>query len=146
MEDAIVSPDNAARVAAEHGISLTETRRRVFELVVKAGQPIGAYRLLEAMSDKGARVMPPTIYRALNFLQGKGLVHRIESLNAFVACSQPDPRHERQFLICSDCGRCQELADEGVTELLRDRAKAQGFTLTHQTIELKGLCSSCTAG
>jgi Fur family zinc uptake transcriptional regulator len=131
------------RAEADHGIGLTDTRRKVFELVIKAGQPVGAYRLLEAMQDKGTRVMPPTVYRALNFLQGKGLVHRIESLNAFIACTQHEHEHEGQFLICSDCGKTEELADESVSEMLREKASAHGFTLTQQTIELKGLCKDC---
>jgi Fur family transcriptional regulator, zinc uptake regulator len=132
-------------VHADHGVGLTETRRKVFDLVVKAGQPVGAYRLLEAMQDKGTRVMPPTVYRALNFLQGKGLVHRIESLNAFVACTRHEDEHEGQFLICSDCGKTEELADESVSEMLRERATSHGFTLTQQTIELRGLCKDCAS-
>jgi Fur family zinc uptake transcriptional regulator len=131
------------RAEADHGVGLTDTRRKVFELVIKAGQPVGAYRLLEAMQDKGTRVMPPTVYRALNFLQGKGLVHRIESLNAFIACTQHEHEHEGQFLICSDCGKTEELADESVSEMLREKASAHGFTLTQQTIELRGLCKDC---
>jgi Fur family transcriptional regulator, zinc uptake regulator len=136
-------PGKMTRAEADHGIGLTDTRRKVFELVIKAGQPVGAYRLLEAMQDKGTRVMPPTVYRALNFLQGKGLVHRIESLNAFIACTQHEHEHEGQFLICSDCGKTEELADESVSEMLREKASAHGFTLTQQTIELKGLCKEC---
>jgi Fur family zinc uptake transcriptional regulator len=136
-------PGKMTRAEADHGIGLTDTRRKVFELVIKAGQPVGAYRLLEAMQDKGTRVMPPTVYRALNFLQGKGLVHRIESLNAFIACTQHEHEHEGQFLICSDCGKTEELADESVSEMLREKASAHGFTLTQQTIELKGLCKDC---
>ena len=136
-------PGKMTRAEADHGVGLTDTRRKVFELVIKAGQPVGAYRLLEAMQDKGTRVMPPTVYRALNFLQGKGLVHRIESLNAFVACTRHEDEHEGQFLICSDCGKTEELADESVSEMLREKASAHGFTLTQQTIELKGLCKEC---
>ena len=133
------------RSEADQGIGLTETRRKVFDLVIKAGQPVGAYRLLEAMQDKGTRVMPPTVYRALNFLKGKGLVHRIESLNAFIACTQHEHEHEGQFLICSDCGKTQELVDESVSEMLREKAEAHGFTLIQQTIELKGLCKDCAS-
>jgi Fur family zinc uptake transcriptional regulator len=139
----IVLPGNKTQAMSDQGIGLTETRRKVFDLVIKAGQPVGAYRVLEAMQDKGARVMPPTVYRALNFLQGKGLVHRIESLNAFVACTHSDHAHEGQFLICSSCGKSEELADERVSALLREQAKLHGFSLTQQTIELKGQCKDC---
>ncbi len=146
MDNAIeFDDDRIMSAAAEHGVNLTETRRRVFELVVKAGRPVGAYRLLEAMQSKGTRVMPPTVYRALNFLQGKGLVHRIESLNAFVACKHVDGNHEKQFLICNKCGRTEELVDQEVANLLKERAKALGFTITQQTIELRGQCGNCTA-
>jgi Fur family zinc uptake transcriptional regulator len=138
-------PGKMTRTDADNGVGLTETRRKVFELVIKAGQPVGAYRLLEAMQDKGTRVMPPTVYRALNFLQGKGLVHRIESLNAFIACTQHEHEHEGQFLICSDCGKTEELADESVSDMLREKAEAHGFTLTQQTIELRGLCKDCAS-
>jgi Fur family zinc uptake transcriptional regulator len=143
MSDVAKILPGTASVANQGG--LTDTRRKVFELVIKAGQPVGAYRLLEAMQDKGNRVMPPPVYRALSFLQGKGLVHRIESLNAFVACTHSDHAHEGQFLICSDCGKSEELADERVSALLREQATLHGFTLTQQTIELKGHCKDCAA-
>jgi Fur family zinc uptake transcriptional regulator len=143
MDNAVLTDDDGiAHVPA--GVSLTETRRKVFELVVKAGRPVGAYRLLEAMQSKGTRVMPPTVYRALNFLQGKGLVHRIESLNAFVACQHADGSHDKQFLICNKCGRTEELTDEDIPALLRERAKALGFTIANQVIELRGQCGNCT--
>ncbi len=131
--------------ASDQGTGLTETRRKVLDLVVKAGQPVGAYRLLEAMQDKGTRVMPPTVYRALSFLQGRGLVHRIESLNAFVACTRGEHEHEHsgQFLICSNCGRSDELDDGVVSDRLRECADSHGFRLSHQTIELRGLCADC---
>jgi Fur family zinc uptake transcriptional regulator len=130
MDNAVLTDDDGiAHVPA--GVSLTETRRKVFELV-------------EAMQSKGTRVMPPTVYRALNFLQGKGLVHRIESLNAFVACQHADGSHDKQFLICNKCGRTEELTDEDIPALLRERAKALGFTIANQVIELRGQCGNCT--
>lgn len=137
------SAEDAARIAAGRGINLTETRRRVFELVLKAGQPVGAYRLMDEMKGGRGRVMPPTVYRALNYLLEHGLVHRIESLNAFVACTRVEHDHEGQFLICSECGHTEELADEGIAKQLRIRAESKGFVLTHQTIELRGLCKNC---
>jgi Fur family zinc uptake transcriptional regulator len=89
MQEAGMAAPDAGRVAADRGVSLTETRRRVFELVLKAGQPVGAYRLIEAMQHAGRRALPPTVYRALNFLLDNGLVHRIESMNAFLHADRP---------------------------------------------------------
>jgi len=142
--------NNAVNTAADRGINLTETRRKVLELVVKAGQPVGAYRLLEAMQGKNGQVKPPTVYRALNFLQAIGLVHRIESLNAFIACTHTGHNHsahdhDGQFLICSNCGKAEELADNSISKVLQERAQSHGFTLKHPTIELSGLCASCAA-
>lgn len=142
--------NNSNTATADRGINLTETRRKVLELVVNAGQPVGAYRLLEAMQGKTGQVKPPTVYRALNFLLGIGLVHRIESLNAFIACSRAGHDHaghdhDGQFLICSKCGHAEELADHDISKVLQDRAKSRGFTLKHPTIELSGLCASCAS-
>ena len=137
--------DHAMHIAAEHGVGLTEIRRHVFGLVLKAEQPVGAYQLMEEMRAGGNRVMPPTVYRALNFLLAKGLVHRVESMNAFVACTRLEAEHQEQFLICTECGRTEELADQGVSDILRATAETRGFTLTHQTIELRGQCAQCRA-
>lgn len=143
--DACIS---AALAAAEdtcrrEGLRLTPIRRRVLELVWQNHRPVGAYDLLDQLSRDGKRAMPPTVYRALEFLQGAGLVHRIATLNAFVGCSHPDHAHQCQFLICSDCRTVVELESEQIGRSLKREAAALGFQVREQNVELTGLCPEC---
>jgi Fur family zinc uptake transcriptional regulator len=106
----------AARLCTERGARLTPLRRRVLELIWRGHAPakhapVRAYDLLARLSDKGARAAPPTVYRALEFLLAHGLIHRIESLNAYVGCMHPEGAHGGQFLICEDCGAAAEVHD-----------------------------------
>ena len=142
---------SAELVCAQRGARLTELRRQVLELIWASHAPIGAYdlidRLSKARSVRGddARVAPPTVYRALDFLMDHGLIHRIESLNAFIGCAAPERPHRGYFLICDDCGTAQELAGGAVDRGLRDRAEALDFAIRRITIEVAGLCSECRA-
>jgi len=125
------------------GVSLTPLRRDVLQLVLEAGRPIGAYALLAALRRKHGKAMPPTVYRALDFLVNQGFVHKIESLNAFVACLDVDHAHRSQFVICNDCGRTVELLDNALSASLVRRAHALGFHVTQQVIEIRGVCANC---
>ena len=87
---------------------------------------------------------PPTVYRALDFLLEHELIHRIESLNAFVGCGDPARRHGGQFLICTDCGSVAELDDPAIARTVSRSAGSLGFTVAHQTIEISGRCGACT--
>jgi len=133
---------------ARDGRSFTPLRRRVLELVWSSHGPVGAYELLDALRAERRGAAPPTIYRALEFLMENGLIHRIESLNAYVGCGSPDNhqdhRHGGQFLICRDCGAVAELADPAIARAVATRARALGFAVEQQTIEVTGLCPRCT--
>lgn len=123
---------------------LTPQRRRVLELVWQQHRPVGAYDLLEQLQQQG-RVAPPTVYRALDFLQRLGLIHRLESLNAFVGCAQPERPHQGQFLICSSCRTLAEISDPAISDAIAAGARATGFTPRSQTVEVMGLCAGCRA-
>ncbi|MEE8533577.1 MAG: Fur family transcriptional regulator [Alphaproteobacteria bacterium] len=135
--------DAAARLCGRRGARLTVLRRRVLELVWRSHAPTGAYAILETLHRDGRRAAPPTVYRALDFLLGQGLIHRIESLNAFVGCRDPDTPHAGQFLICNGCGTAAELDDRRIGAALSESASDAGFRLERQTVELRGLCPSC---
>jgi Fur family zinc uptake transcriptional regulator len=83
------------------------------------------------------------VYRALDFLAGHGLVHKLHSRNAFVACSQPDGGHGAQFLICTRCERIAEIADRKVERGVIAAAREAGFTVRRPMIEIEGLCPHC---
>ena len=129
-----------ARVALAGG-KWTEPRRRVYELLLEAGTPVKAYDLMEAYSDDRA-AKPPTVYRALDFLETAGLVHRIASLNAFVACQADDPTHAAAFLICDCCGSAQEF-DPGEVRAATAAARAEGFAPRAIGLEVRGTCRAC---
>ncbi|MBV9833429.1 MAG: transcriptional repressor [Alphaproteobacteria bacterium] len=133
----------ADRVCGERGIRFTDLRRRVFELVWASHKPVGAYAILETLRTEGLGSAPPTVYRALDFLLEHELVHRIESLNAFVGCAHPGEHHRGFFLICTQCGNAEELDDERLNTAIAKAADAHGFAARHTTLEVAGTCASC---
>lgn len=133
----------AESICLERGQRLTTLRRKVLELVWANHRPVGAYALLEMMRHESGQVAPATVYRALDFLQEQGLVHRVTSLNAFIGCAFPGAPHTGQFLICTGCQELAELDDREVSEALSKSATASGFAISHTTVEVMGLCPHC---
>lgn len=126
------------------GLRLTNIRRRVLELVWHRHAPVKAYEVLEELQKENPRTAPPTVYRAIEFLTEAGLVHRIESLNAFVGCGKPESEHSGQFLICNQCGMVAEMDDPRITRLLDKEAEQLDFKVELQTVEIRGLCPQCS--
>ena len=120
---------------------LTPPRRRVLELLLEAGQPVKAYDLIAAYGQSGVPAKPPTVYRALEFLSQQGFAHRIESLNAYVACRRGEAGHSAAFLICDCCGATREIAS--AANPIQALGEAAGYALTGVTIEAHGLCADC---
>lgn len=137
--------DAAAEVCQRIGARLTPLRQRVLELVWQSHKPVGAYDLLNALGRERDRVAPPTVYRALDFLVEHGLVHRIDSLNAFVGCAYPDANHRAYFLICDGCGSAAEIDDTQLGRALERSARDAGFTTRREVVEITGLCPGCRA-
>jgi Fur family zinc uptake transcriptional regulator len=133
----------AQRICARRGARLTRLRQRVLELVWSSHAPVGAYDLLRQLSRERDGVAPPTVYRALDFLLAQGLVHRIESRNAFVGCAEPAESHAGQFLICRDCGSAAEMHDRRVNQAINRGAAELGFFVEAKTIEVSGICPAC---
>lgn len=140
QRDALAAAEEACR---RHGTRLTPIRKRVLELVWASHRPVGAYALLEQLAADGRKPAPPTVYRALEFLLDQGLVHRLDSLNAFVGCTHPGEHHRSLFLICRGCGRAQELSGDPIEQGIGTEAQRHGFTLEKLTLEAVGLCHTC---
>ena len=137
--------EEAERRCGAAGESLTPLRRRVLELLLDHHGPAKAYDLLALLDgDKGA-AKPPTIYRSLDFLVRLGLAHRIESLNAFIACDVGACARSTIFLICEKCGATEEFDAGHALVDLTDAAKRDGFSIHRTMIEASGLCSACQA-
>lgn len=133
----------AVAICAQRGARLTALRLKVLELVWSGHRPISAYDILERLSLGTKKAAPPTVYRALDFLLNEGLVHRLESLNAYIGCPDPATRHNGQFLICEGCRKVTELNDPSIGESLRRSAEKQGFTIRSGMVEIIGLCPEC---
>jgi Fur family zinc uptake transcriptional regulator len=149
QSDAADISERLARAEAScalRGAKLTDIRRTVLELILQAGEPIGAYALLDRLKDKSGQGKPPTVYRALDFLLAQGLIHRVERLNAFVSChEEADHPHPVQFLICSACGTVAEYEDAAIGEAVAQVAARTGFVVKRSIVEAEGLCCDCAA-
>ena len=143
MIDATALLAQAERQCQCRGVRFTPIRRRVLELIAKANGGLKAYELLDKLTVEHAAARPPTVYRALDFLIEQGLVHRIESLNAYVACPCPEHDHGFQLLICRHCGRVEELHLDDLSAQLSEQVRHLGFRIERQTIELLGSCDTC---
>lgn len=136
--------DTAERICDESGARLTDLRRRVLELVWSRHKPISAYEILDLLKIDHSAAAPPTVYRALDFLLEQGLIHRIESLAAFIGCVNPEEHHRGGFFICSSCRSVDELRDcRPLRDAIRQEADERGFMVTASMIEVIGLCPAC---
>src|SRR5260370_39619809 len=134
----------AAVLCAERGRRLTPIRRKVLAALLGTHKPLGAYEIVERLALKGPRPAPITAYRALEFLRENGLVHRIESRNAFIACVHTHAAGELVvFLICERCGTVGEASSADVAATLTSAARAAGFAPKSPVIEISGICSHC---
>jgi Fur family zinc uptake transcriptional regulator len=120
---------------------LTAPRRRVLELLLGADAPQKAYDLIAAYGPGGEAAKPPTVYRALEFLERLGFAHRIESLNAYVPCRHDAAEHRAAFLICDCCGAAEEFEPDFGAQLAA--ARAAGYQVRAVTLEARGLCAAC---
>lgn len=123
---------------------LTRNQKVVFKALSESDVPLSAYDILDLhhVRDKGLKA-PLTIYRALEKLQELGLVHRIESLNAFVACDRGPHAEPVGFMSCERCRKTVELPVDQCEAVLRASARASGFELDRITVEMSGRCTDC---
>lgn len=125
---------------------LTKNQALVMGALSQSESPLSAYTILDQLRDDGFRA-PLQVYRALDKLVEFGLVHRLESLNAFVACRHPgcDAHQTIAFMICETCGQVDEISDNSLAERLKKLASKADFALKKSTVELRGICSNCQA-
>ncbi len=127
----------------KHGYRITPPREYVLGIIASADKPMSAYDVLDALAAKLDKPKPPTAYRALEFLVTHGFIHRIESLNAYIACAEDHKHRGSQFMICDECGHVEEVHLCHVPESLQKQASGKGFTLSHWNAELHGRCGAC---
>jgi Fur family zinc uptake transcriptional regulator len=138
--------DELASAARTRGLRLTPARVRVLELLGEAHRAMGAYEILDRLRAEGLGSQPPVVYRALDFLTEAGFVHKIERLNAYVACCHPGIEHGACFLICSRCRKVAEIEDGALEVALAQAAAGRGFAMRRTVLEIEGTCPACRAG
>lgn len=127
----------------EHGMRYTPPRRMALEVIAASKQPIGAYDVIEEMGKVTNKPKPTTVYRALEFLQEHGFIHKIESLNAFITCHAGHNHKGSQFIVCDDCGNVEEIHLCHVPEALQKKIDGTGFHMQFWNAEIHGLCQKC---
>lgn len=142
LEGALADAEARCADASER---LTGPRRRVLELLLRAEGPAKAYDLIAGFGESGQAAKPPTVYRALDFLEKQGFVHRIESMNAYVACKRVGETHSAAFLICDCCGATREVAPFS-SKNISGLFAGSGYEISTLTVEARGLCAACRAG
>ena len=111
------------------------------------GRPLSAYELIALLEQRQERkIAPLTVYRQLDFLMRTGLVHRLQSAQTYLPCDHPDHAHESQFLLCSSCGRVDEVESSVLETLLAQIADEHGFRPDKAVVEVNGLCGTCAVG
>ncbi len=142
IAEALQQAENRSRAQK---LQFTPVRRRVLEILLHEHRALGAYEILDMLAADGLGSQPPVVYRALGFLVGQGLAHRIERINAYAACANPGHDHIPAFLICRLC----RAVAEAETELARGRlgaaAERAGFAIERIVVEAEGLCPGCAA-
>ena len=136
----------AAAYCARKDLKFTPQRRRVLEILLEEHRALGAYEILDRLRAEGLGTQPPIAYRALDFLVSHGFAHKIERLNAFIACTHIGQNHAPAFLICRICSAVAESYVDPLSGDLGHAAKAAGFTIERAVIEAEGLCPQCREG
>jgi Fur family transcriptional regulator, zinc uptake regulator len=135
----------AAEACAAQGAQLTELRRHVMALILESEGPLTAYQLLDRLKATRKGAVPPTIYRALDFLKEQRLIHKLERLNAFIPCIESGSGHDHpaQFLICRQCGTVTEIEDVAAANAIEHAAEREGFHPRNTVVEIEGTCAAC---
>jgi Fur family zinc uptake transcriptional regulator len=126
-------------------LKLTKNQSLVLEVLESHQNPLSAYSILEQLTDAGLRA-PPQVYRALEKLIDYGLIHKLESINSYVACQH---RHcgshqVTSFAICDTCERVLEIINQEFETTLHGLAERSGLNPTHSTVEIHGVCENCS--
>ncbi len=142
------SVEQATAIFAEKNIRFTDLRRKVFEEIASTLASVGAYEVLDRLAKKGTRLAPISVYRALDALLEAGVVHRLESKNAYFACRrlhQPRTGRRPMFLSCEKCGVVQEVDGDDIFRAIDTAAESTNFEPRVRFVEVSGTCRDCAA-
>jgi Fur family zinc uptake transcriptional regulator len=129
----------------KNSLRMTPPRERVLQIVAEAEKPLGAYDILQRLGAYLDNPKPPTAYRAIEFWQSHGFIHRIESLNAYVTCHAGHRHEGSQYMICDGCGDVKEMHLCTMPEAFQEKAQEGGFRVQRWNTELHGTCAACAS-
>lgn len=135
----------AETLCLRRGRRFTPIRRKVLELLLIHERSLKAYELLDEIRAHHPNATPPTVYRALEFLLAEGLIHRVDTLNSFIACGDAAGAPHNLLVVCTQCGAVAEVNDDVVRSRLAERIELAGYRLAGNEIEVKALCPKCQA-
>ena len=133
----------AEQLCLDRGVLLTVIRHQVLEIIWESHKAVKAYQILDRIKPLQPAAKPATVYRALEFLSEQGLIHRVESLNAFIGCSCSEQQHEQLLLICHQCEEVEERSAAKVMSALSEEITQAGFSVHSKAIEIHGICKKC---
>ncbi len=136
--------DSLINFCISNRLQLTPLRKRVFEFLLEQHQAVGAYQILERLHDEKMGSQPPVAYRSLDFLVKNGFVHKLERLNAFIACTHIGEKHYPGFLICRVCNLVVESALDLSKDIVYQHANESGFNVEDSVVEVMGICKNCS--
>lgn len=136
----------AEKLCRQRGVRFTEIRKQIFELIWESHRAVKAYDLLDKIKPQLGSAKPATVYRALDFLLEQGLIHKVESLNAYIGCSHAERKHEQLLLTCIKCHEVEERTGERVMAAIAHELHEAGFVHQYKAIEIHGLCVKCVSG
>ena len=140
--------ERARTIFAERNLRFTDLREQVFKEIAATNGSIGAYDILDQLSGKGTRLAPISVYRSIDALLDAGVIHRLETKNAYFACRRHEHGKEGRpiFLSCERCGSVAEAEAQGVFDLINQVARGQGFEAKVKFVEVSGICARCAGG
>lgn len=135
--------DTAQTYCDTHNVRFTDTRREVLKIISLSETPITAYEILDQLKNTVKNPKPPIVYRATDFWQEHGFVHKIESINAFVTCGENHRHKGSQFMICDTCGQTTEMHSCSLPPKFKDHVAEAGFQPVSWNVEVHGVCRDC---
>ncbi|MBY0421006.1 MAG: transcriptional repressor [Parvularculaceae bacterium] len=123
-------------------LGLTKNESMVWDVLDAAGEPLKAYDVLDRLKARGVRA-PMTVYRALDGLVGKGFVHKLDALNAYMICNHDHPHDIQAFLVCDQCAGVTEFEIDHSAAGFQPVLRKTGFDMQSARLEVHGVCQDC---
>lgn len=127
-------------------LKITELRKDILNIFLAAHKPLTAYEVLSKLKKTRPKAEPPTVYRVIEYLMQKKLVHRIETGNKYVCCGQLENfqgEHHGFIFLCAKCSNATEFTDEDFSHFIQHFSKKNSLMVDNTLIEIKGICAGC---